>query len=52
LYAGKLLASNIAEGVNGDTITATPLPRFALPRLRRVGQRAMYSWYRYLDARG
>jgi taurine dehydrogenase large subunit len=52
LYAGKLLASKIAAGVNAATMTATPLPRFALPRLRRVGQRAMYSWYRYCDARG
>jgi taurine dehydrogenase large subunit len=54
LYAGKLLAARIA-GASGDepTIpTSTTLPRFPLPALRRVGQRAMYHWYRHLDNRG
>lgn len=54
LYAGKLLAARIA-GDPSDArqgVTTTPLPRFPLAALRRVGQRAMYQWYRYLDNRG
>ena len=52
LYAGKLLAARIA-GEPEDLIppTATPLPRFPLASLRRLGQRAMYAWYRYADNR-
>lgn len=51
IYAGRLLAQRVA----GDAIehpipsTTTPLPRFPFAALRRVGQRAMYMWYRYLD---
>lgn len=53
LYAGKLLARRIAGGDAGEPIpaTTTPLPRFPLAALRRVAQRAMYAWYRYLDGR-
>ena len=53
LYAGKLLASRIATGSYRDSSdpVATPLPRFPLAALRRVGQRAMYRWYRHLDQR-
>lgn len=51
LYAGRLLARRIAGEEAGNPIpsTATPLPRFPLAALRRVGQRAMYAWYRCLD---
>lgn len=54
LYAGKLLASRIAgdAGCATEGLTTTPLPRFALAALRRVGQRAIYQWYRYVDNRG
>jgi gamma-glutamylputrescine oxidase len=54
LYAGKLLAARIAGAAVDDPVTpaATPLPRFPLPALRRVGQRAMYRWYRHLDNQG
>ncbi len=54
LYAGRLLAARIA-GENAEqpiSVTATPLPRFPLAALRRIGQRAMYQWYRYIDNRG
>jgi taurine dehydrogenase large subunit len=53
LYAGKLLASRLAGDDSGVAIppTASPLPRFPLAPLRRVGQRLMYRWYRYADAR-
>lgn len=50
-YAGKLLAAVVA----GDTClspalpVATPLPRFPLAGLRRIGQRAIYQWYRWRD---
>ena len=54
LYAGKLLAARIAGADDGQGIpaTATPLPRFPFAAMRRVGQRAMYRWYRHLDNRG
>lgn len=53
LYAGTLLAARIAGDTEDETIpaTATPLPRFPFARLRRVGQRAAYAWFRYLDNR-
>jgi taurine dehydrogenase large subunit len=54
LYAGKLLSSRIANDARDEPtpVTATPLPRFPVAGLRRLGQRAMYQWYRYLDNRG
>ncbi|MGZ5116926.1 MAG: NAD(P)/FAD-dependent oxidoreductase [Burkholderiales bacterium] len=54
LFAGKILASRVANDVSPDAIpaTTTPLPRFPFAALRRVGQRAMYQWYRYSDNRG
>src|SRR5690606_12159416 len=53
LYAGKLLAGAIAgdTGANPAPPVATPLPRFPFAALRRVGQRAMYRWYRWCDER-
>ncbi|MBY0269992.1 MAG: FAD-binding oxidoreductase [Burkholderiales bacterium] len=53
LYAGKLLAGVIAgdPGANPAPPVATPLPRFPLAAFRRVGQRAMYQWYRWRDNR-
>ncbi|MGZ5124309.1 MAG: FAD-dependent oxidoreductase, partial [Burkholderiales bacterium] len=54
LFAGKILASRVANDASPDAIpaTTTPLPRFPFAALRRVGQRAMYQWYRYSDNRG
>ena len=54
LYAGKLLAARIAGAPDELSIpsTATPLPRFPFAAMRRIGQRAMYGWYRYVDSRG
>jgi glycine/D-amino acid oxidase-like deaminating enzyme len=54
LYAGAILASRIANVACADPIpaTATPLPRFPLAALRRVGLRALYQWYRYSDNHG
>jgi gamma-glutamylputrescine oxidase len=54
LYAGKLLAARIAGEAMEEPIppTDTPLPRFPLAALRRLGQHAMYQWYRYADNRG
>jgi gamma-glutamylputrescine oxidase len=51
LHAGRLLARRIAGEDAGPGIpsTSTPLPRFPVPALRRIGQRAMYLWYRRLD---
>lgn len=54
LYAGKLLAQRIAgdePGGSNHPVT-TALPRFPLASLRRVGQRAMYHWYRLRDGIG
>ncbi|HUP94625.1 MAG TPA: FAD-binding oxidoreductase [Burkholderiales bacterium] len=53
LYAGKLLAARIAGVADELSIpsTATPLPRFPFATMRRIGQRAMYRWYRYVDNR-
>lgn len=53
LHAGRLVAARIAGNDGGAVIpsTSTPLPRFPLAALRRAGQRAMYSWYRYRDER-
>jgi gamma-glutamylputrescine oxidase len=53
LYAGKLLAGRIAGEATDEPhpATARPLPRFPLARFRRIGQRAVYQWYRYLDER-
>jgi taurine dehydrogenase large subunit len=51
LFAGKLLAARIA-GERGEIVippTSTALRRFPFAALRRVGQRAAYVWYRYLD---
>jgi taurine dehydrogenase large subunit len=54
LYAGRIMASRIANAACEEPIpaTANPLPRFPLAALRRVGQRALYQWYRYSDNRG
>jgi len=53
LHAGRLLASRVAGDDSRAAIpsTSTPLPRFPLAALRRVGQRAAYLWYRCLDDR-
>ena len=53
IYAGKLLAARVAGAAQDAPIpaTATPLPRFPFASLRRVGQRAMYAWYRFQDLR-
>jgi taurine dehydrogenase large subunit len=51
LYAGKLMAARIAGAAHEEPIpsTTTPLPRFPFAALRRVGQHAMYQYYRYRD---
>ena len=53
LHAGRMLARRLAGDDPEPLIpaTATPLPRFPLPALRRTAQRAAYFWYRYLDNR-
>jgi taurine dehydrogenase large subunit len=53
LYAGRIVASRIANATEEEMIppTSTPLPRFAIPALRRMGQRTLYQWYRFLDGR-
>jgi taurine dehydrogenase large subunit len=53
LHAGKLLADRLA----GRPLPAlppafTPLPRFPLPFLRRLAQRAAFAWWRFRDERG
>jgi taurine dehydrogenase large subunit len=53
LHAGKLLADRLA----GKPLPAlppafTPLPRFPLPFLRRLAQRAAFAWWRMQDERG
>ena len=53
LHAGRLLADRIA----GKPLPAlqpvfSPLPRFPLAALRRLGQRVMFLWYRFNDERG
>lgn len=52
LHSGRLLAARVAGRDTGVEIpsTSTPLPRFRFAALRRIGQRAMYLWYRYRDA--
>jgi glycine/D-amino acid oxidase-like deaminating enzyme len=51
LYAGRLLAQRIAGEPEYDPIPpfASALPRFALHRLVRIAQAAMYHWYRFRD---
>jgi gamma-glutamylputrescine oxidase len=53
LHAGRLLARRIAGEDDGPAIpaTSTPLPRFPAAAFRRLGQRALYMWYRHLDNR-
>jgi taurine dehydrogenase large subunit len=53
LYAGKLLARRIVgeEAEHPLPPAGTPLPRFPFAALRRLGQRAMFMWYRYRDNR-
>lgn len=54
LFAGKMLAQRIGEGASAEESLlpmSTPLPRFALPSLRRIAQRGVYAWYRYRDKR-
>ncbi len=53
LHAGKLLADRLS----GKPLPAlppafTPLPRFPLPFLRRLAQRAAFLWWRLRDERG
>jgi len=54
LYAGKLLAQRVAGDGPCDAAypVTTALPRFPFPSLRRIGQRAMFHWYRMRDGMG
>jgi gamma-glutamylputrescine oxidase len=53
LHAGKLLADRLAGKPLPSLPPAfTPLPRFPLPFLRRLAQRAAFSWWRRQDERG
>jgi len=55
LHAGKLLAQtysgDLKTGPDSILPFLTPLPRYPLAAFRRLGQRAMFAWYRYLDER-
>jgi taurine dehydrogenase large subunit len=53
LHAGKLLADRLASRpVPALPPAFTPLPRFPLPFLRRVAQRAAFAWWRVRDELG
>jgi taurine dehydrogenase large subunit len=53
LHAGKLLADRLAGKPLPNLPPAfTPLPRFPLPFLRRLAQRAAFVWWRIRDERG
>ena len=53
LHAGKLLADRLAGKKLPSLPPAfTPLPRFPLPFLRRLAQRAAFVWWRVSDERG
>ncbi|MBC7780999.1 MAG: FAD-binding oxidoreductase [Proteobacteria bacterium] len=54
LYAGRLLAAQIADdaGEAGIDAARLPLARFPAHALLRIPQRAMFYWYRFLDSRG
>jgi len=53
LHAGKLLADRLAgRPVPALPPAFTPLPRFPLPFLRRLAQRAAFVWWRFQDERG
>jgi len=53
LYAGRLLAAQIAGDASEPPIEAAGLPiaRFPAYRLLRIPQRALYYWYKFLDSR-
>jgi taurine dehydrogenase large subunit len=50
-YCGKLIAGKIAGGPAAaiGPLLGTPLPRFPLPALRRLYQRAAYAYYGFKD---
>lgn len=49
-WCGRLLADRLAgRAAEAGPLLAAPLPRFPLPALRRVYQRAAYAWYRIKD---
>lgn len=52
-YCGQLLAHRLAgdSSLLPSPLLARPLPRFPLPALRRVYQRAMYALYEFQDRR-
>ena len=51
LFAGKRLAAGIANDPMPALPVSAPLERFPFAPLRRVGQRVMYQYYRYVDNR-
>jgi len=50
-YCGRHLANRIAGGPAAEAgpLLGTPLPRFPLPFLRRLYQRAAYTYYGFKD---
>jgi len=51
LFAGKRLAAALGGDAMRPLPVTTPLPRFPMASLRRIGQRVAYQWYRYADNR-
>ncbi len=51
LHAGRRLAERIGGGAAVLALLDRPLPRIPLGALRRLVQRAMFSWYRFQDER-
>lgn len=50
-YCGKLLAHRLAgdDSLRPSPLLAQPLPKFPLPPLRRIYQRAMYTLFEFQD---
>jgi len=53
LHGGRLLAEAVAGHPyqSPEMPFLTPMPAYPLAAFRRLGQRALYAWYRYLDNR-
>lgn len=49
VYAGKVLAHHLKSNAAISPLLNSPLPAFPFAPFRRLGQRAMFAYYRHLD---
>jgi taurine dehydrogenase large subunit len=50
LHCGRRLADHLGSGATLPPWLDSAMPPFQLPTFRRLGQRVMFQWYRYLDS--